>query len=940
MTKTNALLLAFCLLAGTTSAQVSFTNATNLLNGVYHSGGVVGVVDMNTDGFDDIIVFDESNHIYVEYQNANGSFTQEDFGVISPLVQWGAAIGEIDGDGHKDIFTGGRYDGASYLSISSSIQSSSRTLDNGLLFMQCANLADMNNDGWLDAFGCHDDGASKTWINDGAGALDSATVIDFTTNPVSDMSGNYGSVWTDVDHDGDIDLYIAKCRQFVNDPTDPRRINVLYINDGNGNFTDEAPARGVDFGAQSWSADFGDIDNDGDNDLVVTNHDNTVFLYENNGAGYFTDITANSGIATAGFFLQSIMRDFDNDGNLDLLLSGGLERLYMGNGDGTFNDNSSVIAHTDVLHSFGLGDLNADGFIDIYASYGDTYVNPDFQNPDVLWLNEGNANNWIALELAGTVSNPGAVGATTRIYGPWGIQTREIRAGESYGINNSHMAHFGLGSEMMVDSVVINWPSGLVDTHYNIAAGSYYTVVEGGCLGAPALDITYNATAPFVCTGGSPLTLTANAASSYLWSTGDTTQSISLSTGGIYSVTITDANGCTNYSTLSVQQDPGEDLEILSNSGLNVCEGDTIALSTSATGSVTWTTGVNSQSIQVTQSSTIGASTNGYCGVVSAQPLTLDFEPIPGAPVTTGDQLIAPGQGTVTATGSNIRWYDSQMGGQVVGIGSPWTTPLVALAQSFWASDIVYSGGTYFGAKNARETNAGTYFTDNNRWLFFDVHYPITLQSVKVFADGAGQRSIAIVDENTGATVASGDFDLLDGEQRVYLDFYVPGEGQYSIRSTGSTTELWRDGIGSSNAYPFAIDTLVTITSSNVGNNPTGYYYFFYDWEILLDKSCEGDRSEAVVEVVTSIDELVKNGFELWPNPASTQINIRLGGSLNNGVLELTDLTGRTVLTKRIERSMTANGILTLNLPELSKGQYVLNLLIDGRVIAEPLLLH
>ena len=759
MKRTFTLLTCCVGLTLLTKAQVSFTNSSSLLNDSYYSGGVVGVVDMNNDRLDDIVIFDEADHIFIEYQNADGSFTQVDYGNISPANQWGAAIGEIDGDGHKDIFSGGSYDGVHCLQITGVGQSIYTALNNGAMFMQCANMADIDNDGHLDAFGCHDDAESRIWINDGTGLLDFQTVIDFTTNPASDMSGNYGSTWTDVDHDGDIDLYIAKCRQFVNDPTDPRRINVLYINDGNGNYSNEATARGVDFGDQSWSADFGDIDNDGDNDLLVVNHDNTAFLYENDGNGYFSDITAGSGVAVTGFFLQCLMRDFDNDGYLDIIMSGGANHFFTGNGDGTFNDQSSAIAWNDDLHSFGLGDLNADGFIDYYASYGETYVNPDFDHQDELWLNDGNSNNWVAFELKGTISNPSGVGATTRIYGPWGIQTREVRAGESYGINNSFTAHFGLGAETLVDSVVINWPSGIVDTYYNVNAGSYYTAVEDACL-APDVDITLSAAQPVVCTGGTPLTLSANPGFSYSWNTGETTQDIVVTTGGTYTVTIDDGTGCTNFMSITIQQDPDETPIITSDSGNEVCDGDVVTVSTMSTNPLTWSDGTNGSSIQVTQTSSVTVTAQGYCGPFTSAPLNINFNPASPTPTTTGDNLPGPGPGTITSTGSNVSWYDAQTGGSLLGTGSPWTTPTVTATQSFWAEVVDFPNPGSNTGKTDNDPSFGGYFTNNNRYLFFDALAPFTIQSVKVYANGAGDRDFAIVDENTNQQVASGTFAL------------------------------------------------------------------------------------------------------------------------------------------------------------------------------------
>lgn len=136
--------------------------------------------------------------------------------------------------------------------------------------------------------------------------------------------GSYGSVWSDVDNDGDLDLYIARCKHGVDDPGDGRRINQLFWNNGNGTYTqDLTNVSGLRIGAQSWTADFGDIDNDGDFDCLVTNHDVSSQLLENDGAGHFTDISASSDVLNTitGLTAQGIFRDFDNDGFVDILVA-------------------------------------------------------------------------------------------------------------------------------------------------------------------------------------------------------------------------------------------------------------------------------------------------------------------------------------------------------------------------------------------------------------------------------------------------------------------------------------------------------------------------------------------------------------------------------------------------------------------------------------------
>ena len=167
--------------------------------------------------------------------------------------------------------------------------------------------------------------------------------------------------------------------------------------------------RGLVFYEQSWTVDFADTDNDGDLDCLITNHSTTLFLFENDGLGYFTNITEGSGLQIEGFFLQAKMEDFDNDGYVDLVYAGGTHSFLHNNGDGTFTQ-MTVFAAGDTMHSFAFGDVNRDGSVDLYASYGDGYVNPDSDHEDILWVNEGNDNNWITFELEGFQSNQDAVG--------------------------------------------------------------------------------------------------------------------------------------------------------------------------------------------------------------------------------------------------------------------------------------------------------------------------------------------------------------------------------------------------------------------------------------------------------------------------------------------------------------------------------------------------
>lgn len=476
-------LLALLLFAGTTATAQTYTlNTTPLTNEAARSGGCVGITDMDGDGFDDLILINQSKQLYIDYQNSDGTYTSYSYGTISSSSQWGFAVGDVNNDGHKDFVSGGSSDGVHYLQITSrGVASAWASLNNGVMFMQCMNMVDINNDGHLDVFGCHDDSAPRIWLNDGSGILTYNNYINFATTPTSDMSGNYGSTWTDFDNDGDIDLFITKCRQGHNDPNDVLRWNRLFVNNGSNAYSDLALSYGVQNHEQSWSSDFADIDNDGDLDLITVNHSTTAQLFLNDGTGHYTDATAGSGLQYSNFFLQSKCEDLDNDGFIDLLCVEG-NYYFHNNGNGTFTRITNLIPHpvgTQVMHSFALGDMNHDGSIDVYASYGTSYVTPSTTYDDELYLNNGNANHWLNFQLTGSTSNRDGVGARVTMYGAWGKQIREIRAGESYSIVCSSTCHFGMGSNLYADSAIVRWPSGTVDKFYNVAADQWVKVAEG-----------------------------------------------------------------------------------------------------------------------------------------------------------------------------------------------------------------------------------------------------------------------------------------------------------------------------------------------------------------------------------------------------------------------------------------------------------------------------
>ncbi len=919
--------LSAVLFAAAAMAQPVFSNQSAMLSHNASSGACVAVTDMDGDGLDDIVQLNMSTHVYVLYQNPDHSFVTYDYGEVDNSVQWGWAIADVDNDGHKDIFSG--VSTTHFLHITARGVYTFTDLDGPTIFTQCMTMADWNNDGRVDVFACNDVGPSNIWITNAAGTpVYDANAMPWATpactGTAGDMSGNYGSTATDFDNDGDIDLHISHCRQGVNDPNDCRRWDRLFVNDGNGNYSDQAAAYGLENHEQVWTSDFGDYDNDGDLDVFSTTHSSTMMLFENDGTGHYTNVTAGSGIEVSGFFLQGLFRDLDNDTHLDIMTASA--EFYMkGNGDGTFTQVDNVFPAAKSMHSFAYGDFNNDGFEDVYASYGDGYVDGDPSFPDRLWMNTPNGNHWLNVNLRGVVSNRDAVGAKVIITGPWGTQVREVHAGESYGITNTFTCHFGLGQWTNVTSMTIQWPSGQVDTYNDLTADQSISVVEGICI-SPNVTIALSGD-PVVCTGGAGLTLDATTAgiTGYTWSTNATTPSITVNSGGSYSVIVDDGTGCTGQASVFITENPDETPTVTVSGETTICELDNVVLTSSAANGYLWSNSGNTQSITVNTAGTYSVTVQGLCGAFTSAPVTVDVLDAPDAPTSSDVNIPNPGTANLSATGTNVVWYDAASGGAQVATGNTWTTPTLNTSTSFWAADQAqYGGDISYGGQTDRINTAmpGQYLSNNAYFLIFDAYEDLVIKSVKVYASGTDDRTIAVVDGN-GNTVASGVFSVPDGESRVNLNFAVPAGTGYGLRVMSNNPQLWRDGNGSNPTFPYALGTLGSITTTNVtGNNTLEYYYFFYDWEVQRPLIvCDGPRTEVLVTVgPVGINDNDASGLSIFPVPAQGSLNLNWGAINGIANVELVDLAGRVVLVRQLNAAISSS----LDLSTLASGEYTL----------------
>lgn len=421
--------------------------------------GTKGIIDMNGDYLDDIIGVNNTA-VNIAYQTDNTSgFTMATIPTPTAAYMpgWSMTAGDIDNNGLNDLlYASGS--GVTFMKQNDDMLGFTQMYTTNNVFSQRSNFVDLNNDGHLDAFVCHDVAPNVYYTNDGLGnyAFHQGGMGDFTSG------GNYGSIFVDYDNDGDQDMFIAKCRG----GNSGANIDELHRNESDGTFSNVSLMANMAEPSQSWSSAWGDFDNDGDMDALIgaSSFSNGGHkLRRNNGDGTFTDITAGSGFDVfTGTDHEHVAHDFNNDGLIDIFA--GAKTVMINNG--SMNFSPFVIAPN---HG-PIGDLNNDGFLDIL-------------NGSTIYLHTGNDNNWIKVLLQGVESNRSAIGARVEIYGMWGKQIRDVRSGDGFAYMSSLNTHFGIGDANEIEKVVVRWPSGIVDTIINPSINESLLIVEGATLG-------------------------------------------------------------------------------------------------------------------------------------------------------------------------------------------------------------------------------------------------------------------------------------------------------------------------------------------------------------------------------------------------------------------------------------------------------------------------
>ena len=515
----------------TAQAGIEFTHDNGATGDHWYPelfGGGVAVLDLDSDGWPDLLFVNGRNwrsnaatRHGLFRNNRDGTFSDVSAGSGldgSRAYGLGAAVADYDNDGRDDVFLttvdGGRlYRNAGDGTLQD--VTAAAGIGDGRFAVSAAWL-DYDRDGLIDLFvgnyvdwspgtdtGCGDPPgycgpdayrpvAPVLYRNTGGGRFEDVAAQVGLDDPTDKAMG---VAVLDYDADGWPDLFVGSDRV-------PAK---LYRNDGAGRFTDAGLRAGVALSERgraraNMGVDAADYDRSGRPDILVGNFLHEMLgLYRATGDGFFVDAAPRTTVGRASF--QSVtwavfFLDVDLDGHLDIFAAnGGTDEsqgmldsrarlsqpplLLRNRGDGTFEDIARAAGEAFGRPVMGRGaayaDFDGDGDLDLVL----TALN----GPARLLRNDGgNRNNWLRVRLTGTGSNRRGIGAVVRVASASGRQWRTVRSGSSYASQSELPLTFGLGSDAVLETLEVTWPSGVTQRFTDISPNQRIVVDEAAGL--------------------------------------------------------------------------------------------------------------------------------------------------------------------------------------------------------------------------------------------------------------------------------------------------------------------------------------------------------------------------------------------------------------------------------------------------------------------------
>lgn len=224
--------------------------------------------------------------------------------------------------------------------------------------------------------------------------------------------------------------------------------------------------------------------------------------------------------------------------------------------------------------------------------------------------------------------------------------------------------------------------------------------------------------------------------------------------------------------------------------------------------------------------------------------LTVTYDPL-ATPLVTGNLSVCAGSSTTltaaVAPGNSANW---SLGGNLVYTGPVFNTPNLPVTTAYSLQEFVDFPVGKVGPVDNTFAGGGNHATGFDGRLLFEAYQPLTIVSVLVYAQGAGNRTISLYKEN-GSLVKAVTLNVPNGGSRITLNLDVPEPGKYSLGNVSQ--DLYRNNAGAS--YPYTLDNMLSIYSSNAtGTNILNYYYYFYDWEVK-ERGCTSAPTAVTVNV-------------------------------------------------------------------------------------------
>jgi len=450
----------------------TFTDVTDkagVAGGGYGMGVAVG--DYNGDGLPDLYVTQYGRNILYR-NNGDGTFTDvtEKSGLAAPGWSSSAVWFDYDNDGKLDLFI------CRFVEFNKSKNKFCGNERTGERFYCIPSVYPPTR--------------SLLFHNNGDGTFTDVTM----ESGIGKVLGKaWGVVATDINNDGWMDLFIA------NDTVQ----NFLFRNRGHGKFEEIGLASGVAFSQDGrarsgMGVDSADFDQDGWQDLFVTNVDQEMYaIYRNRHDESFDDVAGATGIGRTTRLMSGWgvkFFDYDNDGNQDLFIANGhpddkievhsthvtyKEPLLLFHNNGHSFDNVSSAAGPAFSESFAargmaVGDFDNDGAVDVLVAVNNGA-------PVLLRNLAAKANHWLGVKLVGKKANSDAIGARI-IWQAGDLKRSKLKtAGGSYLASHDPREVLGIGAHSKIDRLEIRWPqpSGRVEVFTELPIDRYIAIVEG-----------------------------------------------------------------------------------------------------------------------------------------------------------------------------------------------------------------------------------------------------------------------------------------------------------------------------------------------------------------------------------------------------------------------------------------------------------------------------